>query len=122
MSKAYLLVICFLVASFTGCMGEDDDDNSASPVGVWYYKENMFLELKENGTAVTPDETGTWVTSGDTITITFEDEVTFKFAVEGDRLWLQLEDDECGPFAPEAINEDDWDGRVSAQTTPSMCE
>ena len=52
MSKAYLLVICFLVASFTGCMGEDDDDNSASPVGVWYYKENMFLELKENGTTV----------------------------------------------------------------------
>ena len=60
--------------------------------------------------------------NADTITITFEDEVTFKFAVEGDWLWLQLEDDECGPFAPEAINEDDWDGRVSAQTTPSMCE
>ena len=119
MSKAYLLVICFLVASFTGCMGEDDDDNSASPLVL---QRKYVSRIKGKRDGCSPDETGTWVTSGDTITITFEDEVTFKFAVEGDWLWLQLEDDECGPFAPEAINEDDWDGRVSAQTTHSMCE
>ena len=115
---AILLSLTMVFCSLAGCLHED---KSVSPVGVWYHKENMHLELKEDGTAVTPDETGTWVTSGDTITITFEDEVTFKFAVEGDWLWLQLEDDECGLFAPEAINEDDWDDRVSELTPPSFC-
>ena len=32
MSKAYLLVICLLAASFTGCVGDDDDDIIIEPI------------------------------------------------------------------------------------------
>ena len=82
----------------------------------------MFLEFKDDGTVASPDETGTWVASGNTLTISMPDATTYNFAVEGDVFWLGLEDEGCSPFSPEAINEDDWDAWVSAQTTPSICE
>ena len=34
MSKAYMLVICLLAASFTGCLADDDTEKMIEPVGM----------------------------------------------------------------------------------------
>jgi hypothetical protein len=59
----------------------------------------------------------------------------YRFAVDGDWLWMselernmgsspQKDDDwgDCNPFAPEMIDEDEWDDRISELTPPSFCE
>ena len=120
---AILLTLTMLLGSLVGCLGEDDD--APSLVGDWYEGEEMIIDFKEDGSFVTEDGNGTWSADGDTLTITYSDDPPneFTFVIEGDWLWLKdLNDGDCIELAPEALRPDDWDDRVSAQTTPSMCE
>ena len=118
---AILITLTMLLASLAGCAGYDNDDNS--PVGDWYIAESLLLEINQDGTVARPDETGTWSTEGDYLTINFDDSVTLLYKVEGDWLWIRIEGEEgCIPFAPEMIDEDQWDDRVSEMTPPSICE
>ncbi len=131
---AYLLTLIMLLVPLAGCAG-DDDDNSIE--GDWYRYESLVLVIYQNGTlgmgiAGPVDDFGNWSTEGDILTIDFGDSNTptgdprtmiARFAVDGDWLWLLIEDGEdCIPFAPEMIDEDEWDDRVSELTPPSFCE
>jgi hypothetical protein len=81
----------------------------------------MVIDIKEDGSAVNTEGTGTWSTDGDTITFTFDDGPDeYTFAIIEDWLWLM--NDDCLPLAPETIDQDEWDDRVSEQTAPAMCE
>ena len=116
-----LLTLTMLLASLAGCAGDDDD--GPSPVGEWWTAETMAMDFNEDGTLIDGEgNSGTWSTDGDSLTIALDEEMTFSYAVEGDWLWLKLEDDDCHPLSSESISEDEWDGRVSEQTPPSMCE
>ena len=123
-----------LLVPLAGCAG-DDDDNSIE--GDWYRYESLVLVIYQNGTlgmgiAGPVDDFGNWSTEGDILTIDFGDNNTptgdprtmiARFAVDGDWLWLLIEDGEdCIPFAPEMIDEDEWDDRVSEVTPPSFCK
>ena len=140
---AYLLPLIMLLVPLGGCAG-DDDDNSIE--GDWYRYESLVLVIYQNGTlgmgiAGPVDDFGNWSTEGDILTIDFGDNNTptgdprtmiARFAVDGDWLWMsELERNEepkddvwgdCIPFAPEMIDEDEWDDRVSELTPPSFCE
>ncbi len=131
---AYLLTLIMLLVPLAGCAG-DDDDNSIE--GDWYRYESLVLVIYQNGTlgmgiAGPVDDFGNWSTEGDILTIDFGDSNTptgdprtmiARFAVDGDWLWLLIEDGEdCIPFAPEMIDEDEWDDRVSELTPPSFCK
>ena len=131
---AYLLTLIMLLVPLAGCAG-DDDDNSIE--GDWYRYESLVLVIYQNGTlgmgiAGPVDDFGNWSTEGDKLTIDFGDNNTptgdprtmiARFAVDGDWLWLLIEDGEdCIPFAPEMIDEDEWDDRVSELTPPSFCK
>ena len=131
---AYLLTLIMLLVPLAGCAG-DDDDNSIE--GDWYRYESLVLVIYQNGTlgmgiAGPVDDFGNWSTEGDILTIDFGDNNTptgdprtmiARFAVDGDWLWLLIEDGEdCIPFAPEMIDEDEWDDRVSELTPPSLCK
>ena len=131
---AYLLTLIMLLVPLAGCAG-DDDDNSIE--GDWYRYESLVLVIYQNGTlgmgiAGPVDDFGNWSTEGDILTIDFGDNNTptgdprtmiARFAVDGDWLWLLIEDGEdCIPFAPEMIDEDEWDDRVSELTPPSFCK
>jgi len=117
---ALLLALTMLLGSLVGCLGGDDDDGSPL-VGTWYYVDDMVIDIKEDGSAVNTEGTGTWSTDGDTITFTFDDVPDeYTFAIIEDWLWLM--NDDCLPLAPETIDQDEWDDRVSEQTAPAMCE
>jgi len=113
-----------LLGSLVGCLGgDDDDDDGHSVVGVWYYADSP-MNLKEDGTFVAEDgTTGTWSTDGDSLTVVTDgDTDTVLFAVEGDWLWLTKDrNGDCTAFAPESIDEDEWEDRVSEKTLPSIC-
>ena len=130
---AYLLTLIMLLVPLAGCAGDDDADIE----GDWYRYESLVLVIYQNGTlgmgiAGPVDDFGNWSTEGDILTIDFGDNNTptgdprtmiARFAVDGDWLWLLIEDGEdCIPFAPEMIDEDEWDDRVSELTPPSFCE
>ena len=117
---AILLTLMMLLCSLVGCLGEDD---APSLVGDWYEGEEMIIDFKEDGSAVSDGETGTWSADGDTLTLTFENSPEeYTFVIKGDWLWLKSPDGDCIELAPEALSPDDWDDRVSAQTPPAMCE
>ena len=107
---AYLLTLIMLLVPLAGCAG-DDDDNSIE--GDWYMAELLALEINQDGTAASPDENGSWSTEGDYLTLYFEDaEPTFRFTIEGGWLWLTNSgQDGCMVFAPEMINEDEFEDR-----------
>jgi len=115
-----------LLVPLAGCAGDENDDNSIegnSIVGDWYMAELLTLEINQDGTVASLDENGSWSTEGDYLTINFDDSVTLWYKVEGDWLWIMIEGEEgCITFAPEMIDEDQWDDRVSEQTPPSVCE
>ena len=130
---AYLLTLIMLLVPLAGCAGDDDADIE----GDWYRYESLVLVIYQNGTlgmgiAGPVDDFGNWSTEGDILTIDFGDSNTptgdprtmiARFAVDGDWLWLLIEDGEdCIPFAPEMIDEDEWDDRVSELTPPSFCK
>ena len=107
---AYLLTLIMLLVPLAGCAG-DDDDNSIE--GDWYMAELLALEINQDGTAASPDENGSWSTEGDYLTLYFEDaEPTFRFTIEGGWLWLTNSGvGGCLVFAPETINEDEFEDR-----------
>ena len=121
---AILLALTMLLGSLVGCLGGDDDEHF-SPVGVWYEAESPIIDIKKDGTFVgnEVEVTGTWSTDGDTMTLTSDTRVEeFRFVIKGDWMWVLGEDGCQSPFAPEAIDEDEWYDRVGEQTPPSMCE
>jgi hypothetical protein len=117
---AILLTLTMLLSSLAGCAG---DDESASPVGVWYFGENMWLEIKEDGTLIDGEgNSGTWSVDGDSLTLVVSESSTVLFVVEGDWLWVTEEKgEECTALAPESIDDDEWDDAVSEKTLPSIC-
>jgi len=123
MEKIYPFLFCILMltAPLAGCLGGDDDE--VPLVGEWWTTETMALDFNEDGILIDYEgNSGTWSTDGDILTMTIQDERTFKYAVEGDWLWLQIvDDDDCQAFSSESINEDEWDDRVSELTPPSFC-
>ena len=128
---AYLLTLIMLLVPLAGCAGDENDDNSIggkSIVGDWYMAELLALEINQDGTAASPDENGSWSTEGDYLTLYFEDaEPTFRFTIEGGWLWLTNSgQDGCMVFAPEMINEDEFEDRkreVYEEITPEgLCD
>ena len=123
---AYLLTLIMLLVSLAGCAGDENDDNPI--VGDWYMAESLLLEINQDGTATSPDENGSWSTEGDYLTLYFEDaEPTFRFTIEGGWLWLTNSGQEgCLVFAPEMINEDEFEDRkreIYEEITPEgFCE
>ena len=122
---AYLLTLIMLLVPLAGCAG-DDDDNSIE--GDWYMAELLALEINQDGTAASPDENGSWSTEGEYLTIDFGDNVhIFRFTIEGGWLWLTNSgQDGCMVFAPEMINEDEFEDRkreIYEEITPEgFCE
>tara|TARA_Y100000780_G_C13404195_1_gene309246 strand:+ start:148 stop:528 length:381 start_codon:yes stop_codon:yes gene_type:complete len=122
---AYLLTLIMLLVPLAGCAG-DDDDNSIE--GDWYMAELLALEINQDGTAASPDENGSWSTEGEYLTIDFGDNVhIFRFTIEGGWLWLTNSgQDGCMVFAPEMINEDEFEDRkreVYEEITPEgLCD
>ena len=122
---AYLLTLIMLLVPLAGCAG-DDDDNSIE--GDWYMAELLALEINQDGTAASPDENGSWSTECEYLTIDFGDNVhIFRFTIEGGWLWLTNSgQDGCMVFAPEIINEDEFEDRkreVYEEITPEgFCE
>ena len=108
---AYLLTLIMLLVPLAGCAGDENDDNPI--VGDWYMAESLLLEINQDGTAASLDENGSWSTEGDYLTLYFEDaEPTFRFTIEGGWLWLTNSgQDGCMVFAPEMINEDEFEDR-----------
>ena len=82
--------------------------------------EDMVIEFKEDGTAVTSEESGTWSTDGDTLTVIIEETDVFKFVILGDWLWLKdnAEEGECIAFAPDAMPDSEWQASAEGQTPP----
>ena len=122
---AILLALTMLLGSLVGCLGEDDDGDP-SIVGDWYEGEEMIIHFKEDGSAVASDgETTTWSVDSDTLILTFDDgdSEEYTFVIKGDWLWVkELGNTDCSYFAPEAIDESEWDARKDEQTPPAMCE
>ena len=106
---AYLLTLIMLLVPLAGCAGDENDDNPIE--GDWYMAELLALEINQDGTAASPDENGSWSTEGEYLTIDFGDNVhIFRFTIEGGWLWLTNSgQDGCMVFAPEMINEDEFD-------------
>ena len=123
---AYLLTLIMLLVPLAGCAGDENDDNPI--VGDWYMAESLLLEINQDGTAANPDENGSWSTEGEYLTIDFGDNVhIFRFTIEGGWLWLTNSgQDGCMVFAPEMINEDEFEDRkreVYEEITPEgFCE
>ena len=123
---AYLLTLIMLLVPLAGCAGDENDDNPI--VGDWYMAELLALEINQDGTAASPDENGSWSTEGEYLTIDFGDNVhIFRFTIEGGWLWLTNSgQDGCMVFAPEMINEDEFEDRkreVYEEITPEgFCE
>jgi len=117
---AYLLTLIMLLVPLAGCAG-DDDDNSIE--GDWYMAELLALEINQDGTAASPDENGSWSTEGEYLTIDFGDNVhIFRFTIEGGWLWLTNSgQDGCMVFAPEMINEDEFDDRKEELFPHEFC-
>jgi len=117
---AYLLTLIMLLVPLAGCAG-DDDDNSIE--GDWYMAELLALEINQDGTAASPDENGSWSTEGEYLTIDFGDNVhIFRFTIEGGWLWLTNSgQDGCMVFAPEMINEDEFDDRKEELYPHEFC-
>ena len=118
---AILFALTILLASLAGCAGDDDDE--PSPVGIWHFGEEMWLEIKEDGTLIDGEgNSGTWSVDGDSLTVTVDEPSTVLYAVEGDWLWVTEEKgEECTALAPESIDDDEWDDAVSEKTLPSIC-
>ena len=108
---AYLLTLIMLLVPLAGCAGDENDDNPI--VGDWYMAESLLLEINQDGTAASYDGNGSWSTEGDYLTLYFEDaEPTFRFTIEGGWLWLTNSGvGGCLVFAPETINEDEFEDR-----------
>lgn len=92
----FLLTLLATLFFFTGCSSDDDNPNSNSPIlGTWNYNryalsdwnegnwnddvEPITLEFSSNGTFIDRydgeiDGGGTWSISGDTLTMTYDDE------------------------------------------------
>ena len=122
---AILLALTMLLGTLVGCLGDDDDgdDDGPSPVGVWYYAEDMWLDFKEDGTLIDGEgNSGTWSAEGDSLTVTVDEPSTVLFAVEGDWLWVTEEKgEECTALAPESMTSEERDGALSEKTLPSIC-
>ena len=123
---AYLLTLIMLLVPLAGCAGDENDDNSIegnSIVGDWYMAELLALEINQDGTAASPDENGSWSTEGEYLTIDFGDNVhIFRFTIEGGWLWLTNSgQDGCMVFAPEMINEDEFDDRKEELYPHEFC-
>ena len=123
---AYLLTLIMLLVPLAGCAGDENDDNPIE--GDWYMAELLALEINQDGTAASPDENGSWSTEGEYLTIDFGDNVhIFRFTIEGGWLWLTNSgQDGCMVFAPEMINEDEFEDRkreVYEEITPEgLCD
>ena len=123
---AYLLTLIMLLVPLAGCAGDGNDDNPIE--GDWYMAELLTLEINQDGTVASLDENGSWSTEGDYLTLHFEDaEPTFRFTIEGGWLWLTNSgQDGCMVFAPEMINEDEFEDRkreVYEEITPEgLCD
>tara|TARA_B110000014_G_C19644504_1_gene339520 strand:- start:47 stop:421 length:375 start_codon:yes stop_codon:yes gene_type:complete len=120
---AILLSLTMMFCSLAGCLGGDDDE-SVSPVGVWYSAETMAVDIKEDGSLIDGEgNSGTWSTNGGILTMTIDEARTYNYAVEGDWLWIQMvdDDDDCHALSSESIPNDEYDDRVSEQTPPSFC-
>ncbi len=121
---AILLTLTMLLASLAGCAGDDDD--GASPVGEWWIKETMAIDFNEDGTLINQEgDSGIWSTDGNSLTFSIDngDDVTVRYAVEGDWLWFKADGaNDCDVFSSESISKDEWNDRVSEQTPPSFCE
>ena len=123
---AYLLTLIMLLVPLAGCAGDENDDNPIE--GDWYMAELLALEINQDGTVASLDENGSWSTEGEYLTIDFGDNVhIFRFTIEGGWLWLTNSgQDGCMVFAPEMINEDEFEDRkreVYEEITPEgLCD
>jgi hypothetical protein len=113
---ATMMILVMMTSTLAGCTGGDPeggeiDDNPI--VGDWYMAESLVLEINQDGTVASPDENGSWSTEGDFLHLYFEDGgPTFRFIIEGGLLWLTNSGvDGCLVFAPEMINEDEFEDR-----------
>ena len=122
---AILLALTMLLGTLVGCLGDDDDgdDDGPSPVGVWYYAEDMWLDFKEDGTLIDGEgNSGTWSTDGGILTLTIEEANEFNYAVEEAWLWIKLvDDDDCYALQSESMTNDAREASLSEQTPPSFC-
>ena len=113
---APMMILIMMTSTLAGCTGGDSDGGEIDDnpiVGDWYMAESLLLEINQDGTAASYDGNGSWSTEGDYLTLYFEDaEPTFRFTIEGGWLWLTNSGvDACLVFAPEMINEDEFEDR-----------
>ena len=113
---APMMILIMMTSTLAGCTGGDSDGGEIDDnpiVGDWYMAESLLLEINQDGTAASYDGNGSWSTEGDYLTLYFEDaEPTFRFTIEGGWLWLTNSgQDGCMVFAPEMINEDEFEDR-----------
>ena len=114
-----------LLGSLVGCLGGDDDEKeSASPVGDWYSAEAMLIDLQEDGTLIDGEgNSGTWSTDGDILTMAIDEANTYNYAVEEGWLWIKMvdDDDDCYPLQSESMTDEEREASLSEQTPPSFC-
>ena len=113
---APMMILIMMTSTLAGCTGGDSDGGEIDDnpiVGDWYMAESLVLEINQDGTLATPDENGSWSTEGDYLQFYFEDGgPIFRFIIEGGLLWLTNSGvDGCIVFAPEMINEDEFEDR-----------
>ncbi|MBT4962011.1 MAG: hypothetical protein HN983_03905 [Euryarchaeota archaeon] len=114
---APMMILIMMTSTLAGCTGGDPDGEEIDDnpiVGDWYMAESLELEINQDGTVwSSPDENGSWSTEGDYLHLYFENGPhTFRFTIEGGWLWLTNSGvDGCIVFAPEMINEDEFEDR-----------
>jgi len=113
---APMMILIMMTSTLAGCTGGDPDGGEIDDnpiVGDWYMAESLLLEINQDGTAASYDGNGSWSTEGDYLTLYFENGPhTFRFTIEGGWLWLTNSGvDACIVFAPEMINEDEFEDR-----------
>jgi len=129
--SVYMMALLLTTLSIAGCLHEEDEESTSSPVGEWYLYEDLLVTFLENGTVIVHvdgDYEGTWTENEDgTITVALEEDdpsEDLPFLIVGN--WLIISEDggdasQCNVWNSEPLDIETWTDQLEYLELPDFC-